>query len=69
MNKAEKYYEESDIGIELLPKSEGIQNLIRLARTCYSKIHDEIKRKGYKIFDGQRCVVTKTEKARIAREG
>ena len=68
MEKAEKYYEEADIGIELLPKSEGIQDLIRLARTCYSKIHDEIKRKEYKIFDGQRCVVAKTEKAKIARE-
>ena len=68
MEKAEKYYEEADTGIEMLPKSEGIQNLIRLARTCYSKIHDEIKNKGYKIFDGQRCVVAKTEKARIARE-
>ena len=68
MNKAEKYYEEADIGIGLLPKSEGIQDLIRLARTCYSKIHDEIKRKEYKIFDGQRCVVPKSEKVKIARK-
>ena len=68
MKKAEKYYEEADVGIDMLPKSEGIQNLIRLARACYSRIHDEIKNKGYKIFDGQRCVVAKREKARIARQ-
>ena len=47
MEKAEKYYEDAETGIEMLPRSEGIQNMIRFAKVCYSKIHDEIKRKEY----------------------
>ena len=62
-SRADCFYASADIGISMLP--EDVRDVIRVARTVYHAIHNEIRGAGYAIFDG-RVRVTFSKKVKIA---